>query len=323
MDAIETAAFPIVLLVTGGLALWWGGDKLVDHAARLARSYRVPKHLVGAIILGFGTSLPELLVCLRAVVTDDPGIAIGNVVGSNIANVGLILGVAAVISPIVVERKLIAVDLPLGLLGAGGLALWIVAFDGAVTPGVGLALLAAFALYFAFSVGAARAHRRTSTEEVPERRLLVDGGWIVAGLVMVAVGAVAFVAGGKQAAELLGVPQEVIGLSVVALGTSLPELVTTVAAARHGHPELAVGNVAGSNLFNLLFVLGTTASLGTIPISPAVGTDLLVATAMALLALPILARARSIPRYHGVLLLLIYTSYMAWLFLQGRAAPVA
>ncbi len=304
----------------GGALLWWGGDKLVGHAAHLARSCRVPKHVVGAVILGFCTSLPELLVCLFAAHSGNPGVAIGNVVGSNIANVGLILGVAAVMAPVVVERKLVRMDLPVALL-AGILIVFAFFPDGGELGRLGgVLLLAVFAGYLTLSLVSARRFRRSTRDDVvADPRIGHDIVWVVLSLVAVAGGARLFVDGATGVAEAFRVPAEVIGLSLVALGTSLPELVTTVQAARQGHPELAVGNVAGSNVFNLFLVLGVTGTAYPIPVSADMSIDVIVMVGFAALAFPILGRDLRIPRYHGVVLLLLYGSYMAWLFLSGRA----
>jgi len=317
---LQTHVLPPLMLLAGGVLLWVGGDKLVEHAAHLARSFRVPKHVVGAVVLGFGTSLPELLVCLSAAFTGRPGIAMGNVVGSNIANVGLILGLAAVMAPVVVEPKLMRLDLPLALLGGVALAFVFHPDGGELGRTAGLALLAGFALYLWLSLSAARAHRRATQDEAPppERNTGRDAAWVVGGLVLVAVGAQLFVEGAVGVADLLGVPPEVVGLSLVAVGTSLPELVTTVQAARQGHPELAVGNVAGSNVFNLFLVLGATGTVAPLRVSADMASDAIVMSAFGLLAFPILGRFVRVPRAQGVLLLVLYGGYVTWLFVQGR-----
>ncbi len=309
-----------VLLLLGGVALWWGGDKLVASAAGVSRALRVPEHIIGAVVLGFGTSLPELLVCLSAALRGDPGIAIGNVVGSNIANVGLILGVAAVLAPVLVERKLRVVDLPLGLVVALGLFLWFRPDGGGLGGWAWAVLLAAFVAYLLTSLRAARAGRRATPREDGVRAPVgAAARWLLVGLVFVALGAEVFVDGATGTAAILNVPNEVIGLSLVALGTSLPELVTTVAAARQGHPELAVGNVAGSNVFNLLFVLGTTSAVANVPISARMTTDLAIMTGFAVLAFPFFWKKHRLGRTQGTVLLCLYAGYITWLFLQGRA----
>ena len=316
---LETYLLPFAMVLGGGALLWWGGDKLVEHAAQLAKSFRVPKHVVGAVILGFGTSLPELLVCVMAAHAGEPGIAMGNVVGSNIANVGLILGVAAVMAPVLVEPKLLRLDLPTALLASIGVAVAFYPDGGELGRLAGAAFLAVFAVYLTVSLVAARQHRRATRDEPPpERHPGRDAAWILVALGLVAGGARLFVVGATGVAEALGVPAEVIGLSLVAVGTSLPELVTTLQAARQGHPELAIGNVAGSNVFNLLLVLGATGVVHPIPVSGRMSTDTFVMVGFAVLAFPLLGRGVRIPRLHGVLLLGLYAGYMAWLFAAGR-----
>lgn len=317
---VQTHVLPPLMLLVGGALLWFGGDKLVEHAAHLARSFRVPKHVVGAVVLGFGTSLPELLVCLSAAFTGRPGIAMGNVVGSNTANVGLILGLAAAMAPVVVEPKLMRLDLPLALLGGVVLAVAFHPDGGELGRVAGTLLLAGFAVYLWLSLTAARAHRRATQDEAPppERSTGRDVAWVLGGLALVAAGAHVFVEGAVGVADLLGVPPEVVGLSLVAVGTSLPELVTTVQAARQGHPELAVGNVAGSNVFNLFLVLGATGTVAPLRVSADMASDTIVMSVFGLLAFPLFGRFVRIPRLHGALLLLLYGAYVTWLFVQGR-----
>ncbi len=316
----ETHVLPPLLLLVGGVLLWWGGDRLVQHAAHLAASFRVPKHVVGAVVLGFGTSIPELLVCLAAAFTDEPGIAVGNVVGSNAANVGLILGLGAVMAPTAVEPRLARLDLPLVLVAGGVLSVLLLPDGGELGAVAGGVLLAVFAGYLALSLRLAAEHRRrTRDEPLPPRRTGRDVAWIAAGLVVLAVGAHWFVQGAVGVAALLRVPSEIVGLSLVAVGTSLPELVTTVQAARQGHPELAVGNVAGSNVFNLFLVLGATTTLRATPVSHDMALATAAMTVFAFLALPLWGRGESrIPRAHGVVLLVAYAGYVGWLFLAGH-----
>lgn len=319
VEFFDVHVLPFLLLLIGGWGLAYGGDKLVEHAAHLARSFRVPQHIVGAVVLGFGTSAPEAVVCLTASITGRPELAIGTVVGSNIANIGLILGTAALLSPFVVERKLLVVDLPLGL-GAGiGLAVWIATGADAITRGFGAALALLFLGYMGLSLYQARlAQQQTTDVDAPERTPLRDVTWIVVALCIVIVGANVFVAGAEAAAINLGVPKEVVGLTIMAFGTSLPELVTTVAAARQGHAELAVGNVAGSNIFNLLFVLGGGALFGEIAVSPSFLRDMWVMVGFAVLAFPLLQRHARFGRRQGVLLVALYLGYVGYLYVTGQ-----
>ncbi|MHC4342111.1 MAG: calcium/sodium antiporter [Planctomycetota bacterium] len=299
---------PLVYFAGGMVLLVFAGERLVRHAAHLAVSYRMPKTVVGAVILGFGTSLPELFVSVTAALEGSPGIAIGNVVGSNIANVGLILGTGAFLVTLRVERSIIRTDLPLGVLAALFLILFI-GPRGEVERLTGLLLLAVFAAYLWLSMRRTRKYRaeQEPEEEVAGRTLGKDLFFIFVGLVGIGLGAHLLVDGAAEVARLLGVSERVIGVTMVALGTSLPELAALVAAARKGEADLAVGNVAGSNLFNLLFVLGVTAVIHPVPVSQLmVDRDFVVLAVFAILAFPLLAKGRRIRRTQGLIMLAAY-----------------
>ena len=223
------------------------------------------------------------------------------------------------ISPIVVEQKIKRLDLPVALLAGIGLSVLLFPGGGEIGRGVGGILLTTFAGYLAISLWAARAHRkRTNRDEHAGRPIGPDVFWIAVGLVLVALGASAFVEGAKGAAGQLGVPSEVIALTAVAFGTSVPELVTTIQSARQGHPELAVGNVAGSNVFNLMLVLGISSVAKPIDASAAMGTDVLVMTGFAVLAFPIFGRFVRIPRWQGWMMVTLCAVYWVWVFASGR-----
>ncbi len=313
LDAFFGLPAPL-LLVIGGALLWRCSDWAVDHSVHLARSLRVSSAVVGAVILGFGTSLPELLVSLSAAFEGSPAIAFGNVVGSNVANVGLILGVGGIMAPLLVDRTLVRMHLPFGAVAA--ILVTGMAWDLEISRFEGILLLAGFGAYLALSLRLARSGTETDADEPPpERRLGVDLAWTAAGLAGITLGARVFVRGAVGTADLLGVPEDVIAVSMVAFGTSVPELVTTVQAARKGYGELAVGNVAGSNVFNLLLVLGTASTLMPIPVSESLST--MHAPAMcviALLAFPLLGDHRSLGRGHGLALLGLYVAYIVYAF---------
>ncbi len=323
--AFETHILPWIFTLAGGWLLLWGGDRCVDHAVHLARSLRCPKALVGAVVLGFGTSLPELVFSLTAAWHGKPDLAVGNVVGSNIANVGLILGIAALLRPVHVSRILLRTDMPLGAGLSILAALWMTTHTTVGRP-TGLFLLAAFVVYLALAIRAARAERTLPEEEaeldVVARSPLRDAGWIAIGLVAVIGGAELFVRGAVGVAELWEVPEDVIALTLVAFGTSLPELATTIQAARQGHSELAVGNVAGSNLFNLLLVLGAAATATELHVSEFMQTRGFPAMAIfAILAFPLLrgagrdeSGAPRLTRGQGIVMLSLYLAYIVFSF---------
>ena len=304
--------------VVGGIVLLFlGGDRLVAHAAHFATAHRVPKTVVGAVIIGFGTSLPELVVSLDAAMRGSPQIAIGNVVGSNIANIGLILGLGALLVTFRMQRRVIRWDLPFGVLAI--LILMVaVGQSGEVSKGDGLVLLGAFVVYLMGSFLFTRKAR--AEESAPEhddaKRTGRDLLWIAFGIVAIAGGAKLLVWGAEELAELLGVSQLVIGLTVVALGTSLPELAALLAAVRRREGDLALGNIAGSNLFNILFILGITAVVRPpIPVrDEMVQRDFPVAAILSLLAFPFLWRARRVGRWQGLALLACYAGYIFWVW---------
>lgn len=317
---------PLVAFLGGLVLLVKGGDVLVKQAAHLAQSYRVPKTVVGAIVIGFGTSLPELFVSVDAALSGAPGLALGNVIGSNIANVGLILGLGAFLVSLHVERTVIRMDLPLGVLAVLFLLL-VAAPVQELRTWMGVALLAGFALYLALSLRTTKVFRSgpegrslyTASGEPVRKRIFHDAAWIVAGLVAITAGAELLVMGAMRIAEMLQVDDRVIGISLVAFGTSLPELSAMFAAARKGEADLAVGNIAGSNLFNLLFVLGTTVCVKNIELSEiTILRDLPVLALFSVLAFPLLAPERRIRKWQGLILLTCYAGYIAATWLTAR-----
>ena len=305
---------PLVGLGIGLLLLVTGGDLLVARCAHLARSFAVPSAIVGAVVIGFGTSLPELMVSMTAALGGSPGIALGNVVGSNIANVGLILGLGAVLGTLHVQRSIIRSDLPLGVLAALLCILWL-GPAGEVGRTGGIVLLAVFLLYVAIHVRATRAHQAGDDgSDWIAWHPVKDTLGMLGGLVAILVGARLLVGGAVDVARMLDVDEDVIGLTLVAVGTSLPELAAIIAAVRRNQTDLAVGNVVGSNLFNLLFVLGSTAVVSPIPVPERMGTDFVVLAAFSVLAFPLLSRARRIGRLQGLIMIASYFAYMGWLW---------
>jgi len=308
---------PIVAVVVGLFLLVQGGDLLVARCVHLARCFSVPKAIVGAVIIGFGTSLPELFVSLTASLEGSPGIAIGNVVGSNIANVGLILGLGAALATLHVQRSITRSDLPLGVLAALFLLLW-VGPRNEVSRTAGIVLLAVFVLYLFAHVRETRRHQREAeANDEHTWRPGWDSLGILGGLVAIVLGAELLVSGATEIASSMGVSEELIGLTLVAVGTSLPELAAILAAVRHKELDLAVGNVAGSNLFNLLFVLGVTATTRSVPVTEKMAEfDFGVLAVFSVLAFPLFSRARRIGRSQGVLMLAAYGGYIVYSYLR-------
>jgi cation:H+ antiporter len=314
-----------VLLLVGLVLLVAGADLLVRGASRLALGLRISPLFVGLTIVAFGTSAPELAVSVGAALTDRPDIAIGNVVGSNIFNVLLILGLSAMLAPLAVAARLVRIDVPVMI--AVSLALAAMTVDGSVDRGDGVVLLASFALYLAYL---ARSGRDEIVEEVggaaPETRALSfrpvarDAGLIALGLVLLVVGSRLLVSTASAIAVALGVSELMIGLTIVAAGTSLPELATSVVAAARGERDIAVGNVVGSNIFNILAILGVAAVIapaGLVASPAAVTFDIPVMLVVALACLPVFFFGGSIARWEGAIFVLYYLAYICYLALDA------
>ncbi len=306
-------------LAAGILLLYLGAEWLVKGAAGLGRAMRVRPLIIGLTVVAYGTSMPEFVVSTAATLRGSTGLALGNVVGSNIANFGLILGTTAFIRPLMVEGGLIRRELPLILLTS--LALPILLADSVVSRLEGGLLLAGAA---GFTWLAARSALPARTEMAAmetdaEAAGAPSGGGLrrlaliaAAGLALLAVGGEAFVSGASGLAIRFGISERVVGLTVAAVGTSAPELAASIVAALRGHASIAVGNVLGSNIFNILFVLGAVAAIHPIAGSlAAFGFDLAVMAAISLIVCLLLRRPRLLRRWEGVLLLGLYFAYLA------------
>ena len=320
-----------LLSVAAGLMILVGGaDVFVRGASALARSLGVSPLAIGLTVVAFGTSAPELAVNLSAALGGRTGVAFGNVAGSNIANVGLILGISALVKPLAVHLSVISREIPMMTLAA--IVVLVLAADRALAFGAGAAedvvgradgivLLLVFGVFLYYTASDALCHRsatllapavETVVPTLPPpstgRGLLLT----IVGLVGVVLGGMLTVDGAVKVATTFGVPQVVIGLTLVAVGTSLPELATSIVAARNGQSDMAVGNVVGSNIFNSLFVLGTTATTSPVPVPAGGIVDLLVAAGLSLALLPIALRQRKITRAEGAALLAAYLAYTGW-----------
>jgi len=308
--------------LAGGLALLMvAASGLVRGASALALRFGLSPLVVGLTVVAFGTSAPELVVSVQAALAGAGGIAVGNVVGSNIANVGLILGVAALVRPLATERSVLRRDLP-ALLGATALSV-VLLLDREVVLWEGLVLAALLVGYLTWSIVAARREGIAPEAGLPvspeESTSGARGGvwrdalFVLLGLGGLVVGADLFVGAATALAEAAGVSNAVIGLTVVALGTSLPELATSVVAAWKGEGAMAVGNVIGSNLFNLLGILGVAALVRPLAAPGLQTLDLAVMAALALMLLPMMLSGRRLVRAEAIVLLAGYGAYMMYL----------
>ena len=316
----------VMLLLLGLALLLVGAEMLVRGASRLALATGMSPLVIGLTVVAFGTSTPELAVSIGAANSGAPDIALGNVVGSNITNVLLILGVSALIAPLIVARQLIRVDVPI-MLGVSVLAL-VLALDGGIGRVDGAILAALLVGYTLLQVRLGRsdpAAGDTALDTVNgpprgTRAWVMNVALVGGGLALLILGANWLVDSATLIAREFGLSELVIGLTVVAVGTSMPEIATSIIATLRGQRDLAVGNVVGSNIFNLLGVLGLAAVISPtgIPVSPAaVNFDIPVMIATAVACLPIFFTGHSIQRWEGAVFLGYYVAYTAYLLLDA------
>ena len=297
-----------LLFVLGLLGLFFGGDWLVKGASGIARAFAVPPLVIGLTIVGFGTSTPELLVSVQAALGGVPGIAIGNVVGSNTANLLLILGVTAAFGAIAARWSELRTDLT-WMLGSSAVLLPLFVM-GVVPRWAGAVLFAGIVAYILLSLRRVGSH--VDEDDSPLLPVWKSAVLTLVGLVAVMVGARLLVDSATEIARWLGVSEAVIGLTIVAVGTSLPELATSVAAALKGQRDIALGNVIGSNIFNVLSILGITALVVPIPVEarfPLLDVPLMLGVSVLVVAL--VAWKNAIPRWAGFGFLGLYAAYIA------------
>ncbi len=317
-----------LLLLAGLAVLLIGADLLVRGASRLALRFGISPLVIGLTVVAFGTSSPELAVGVQSGLSGQSDIALGNVVGSNIFNVLAVLGLSALIAPLVVQQQLVRFEVPL-IVGLSGLIL-LMAKDGRVGPFDGLLLVSGLAAYTVFVIRQARREAPVVQAEYAKEFGDAPSGWmtrlpvqialLLVGLGLLVLGATWLVDGAVAIARALEISEAVIGLTIVAAGTSFPELATSVVAAVRGERDIAVGNVVGSSVFNLLGILGVSAlaTPGGLPVAPGlVYFDIPVMIAVAFACLPIFASGNRIARWEGALFLAYYAAYIAYLVLAA------
>ncbi|MGY6696309.1 MAG: calcium/sodium antiporter [Roseinatronobacter sp.] len=308
----------LLQVAVGLVILLFAGDVLVRGAVNLALRLGIPAMMVGMTVVAFGTSAPELLVSVQAVLSGAAGLALGNVVGSNIANILLVMGAPALIAPVMLARD----DLRDFLIMIAATLLFVaLSYTGVIGTWQALVLLAAFALFMGDAIVRGRRARVDPTQldgADPNLRGGRIAAYLALGLIGLPLGAQLLVAGAVDIAATLGVSDVVIGLTIVAVGTSLPELATTFMAAMRREGGVALGNILGSNIFNLLFILGVAGLFGPMPVSEGMlRLDLWVMLGAALLLAPFIWTARPIGRAFGCGLLLAYAAYLWALFQNG------
>lgn len=311
------------LYIAGGfLLLFAGGESLLRGSVALAERFKLSKLLIGMVIVGFGTSLPELIVSVTAATGGVPDLALGNVVGSNIANVLLILGVSAAITPVACGQREVSRD-TLAVLAAS-LIVAACSFLGAVPWYIGVGMLFALGFYLFYAYRTERTNllkemrfREHVEEDVGTPSLSLTAAIIACafGLFCLPVGADFLVEGSTSIATRLGIPDAVIGLTIVAVGTSLPELATAFVAAYRGHSDVVIGNIVGSNLFNILGVLGATSVVAPIPMEGRIAsTDIWLMLGVAGLMFVAARTGRVISRVEGSLFLVLFAAYVTWAY---------
>lgn len=317
----------LLLLVAGFAALMKGADLFVDGSSALAGNFKISKVIIGLTIVAMGTSAPELAVSTSAALQESNEIALSNVVGSNIFNLLFVLGICAIIYPVPVDKMILKRDIPISIVITVLLLLMTssgVLFNkdflqfkmndiaGDVSRLTGIILLVVFFCYIFYLI--TDATRKRTEEEEPEENIPL---WkcsvlILFGLVLIIGGGQAVVYGAKAVAQVFGMSETLIGLTIVAVGTSLPELVTSVVAARKGETGLAVGNVVGSNIFNILFILGISSTIHPIGVNAASVYDVIILIGVSILVFLFSMKGKVINRIEGIIMLLIYAADMVF-----------
>ena len=302
----------IIAIIIGIALVLWGADRLTDGAVAVAQRMGIPQIVIGLTIVAFGTSMPEFCSSLVSALNHQPGMAVGNVVGSNIFNALLIVGAAAIVAPITILPSTVKKDIPFALISSV-LLVMLCGFDGKIQWYDAVIMLVFFIIFMYMTLKEAKSGKIQEEESETKKKpmgKLMSIVWIVVGLACLIGGSTIFVNGASSLAATLGVDPAIIGLTIVAMGTSLPELATSVVSASKGNSGIAIGNVLGSNVFNILFILGVTGVIYPLDIQGITTLDLSVMViAMILLWLFSYTKLR-IERWEGVVLVLIFAAYM-------------
>lgn len=301
-----------ILMIIGGIVVvLWGADRLTDGAVGIAERLRMPQIVIGLTIVAVGTSMPEFCVSLVSALKGTPDLAVGNVVGSNVFNALLIVGITAMVAPMTILKTTVRKDIPFAIIASVTMAFMCI--DGNISR---IDAIVLFALFFYFMVVTVRGAKVSESEETPQKAPM--GVWkaiglIVLGLACLVGGSNVFVTGATDVAQSLGVSQAVIGLTVVAMGTSLPELATSVVSARKGNSGIAIGNVLGSNVFNILMILGITGIISPMNIQGITLADLFMMTGSVMLLWLFSFTKLTIERWEGAVLTVIFIGYISYL----------
>ena len=314
-----------ILLLIGFVILVKGADLFVDGSSSLAKNFKVPPLMIGLTIVAFGTSAPEAAVSVSAALNQQNDIVLGNVFGSNIFNLLVVIGISALIAPIKSNKSIVKKEFPFSMLTC--LVLFALGLDivlggatgNVISRGDGLILLLFFVIFLYSTITFALSNKTEATDDDSEIKKMSTGKAVilsVIGITGVILGGQLVVNNAVSIAEGFGVSQMVIGLTIVAIGTSLPELITSIVAAKKGESDLALGNVIGSNIFNTLFVIGVSSSITPISISNDAITDLIILTVLSLVTYFFTVSKKHISRLEGGILVAIYLGYMAYILVR-------
>jgi len=308
----------VILLLLGLILLFIGAEGLIRGSSALALRFGISPLVVGLTVVAFGTSSPELVVSINSSLEGNGGIALGNIIGSNICNIALILGTSALIKPLIVQAQVVKREIPIMI--AVSILLFILSLNNEISRLEGLIFFAGIIVYIIISIYLSKKEKNSEVKKEFEknitkqtRKLWKSVVFVIAGLGLLAVGAKIFVDGAVVAAERMGVSQVVIGLTIVAIGTSLPELITSVVAAFKNEADIAIGNIVGSNVFNILSILGVTAIINPVSTSDAGLIDFSLMLLTAILLLPLSWSGYKLSRWEGGFFFAGYVIYMLYL----------
>jgi cation:H+ antiporter len=301
-----------LFLVLGLIILLAGGKYLVDGASGIAARFGLSPGLIGLTVVAFGTSAPELLVSVNAALKGNSEIAIGNVVGSNIANISLVLGISAVLYPIVIYKSVLKLDYLATLLSS--ILFFVLAFNGVISrvEGVGLFILMLLLNWYFFRKISPTEEKETSEEEIQKKKpISISFIFLVFGILGLYFGSDMFVDSAVEISKIFGVSERIVGITVIAIGTSLPEMVTSVIAALKKETDIAIGNILGSNIMNILAIIGITSIIRPIPVAEIfLSQDFIWMLGITVLLFPLLRSKLRISRWEGMILLLVYGAYI-------------
>ena len=303
--------FDILLIIAGVALVLYGADRLTEGASALARRMNVPEIIIGLTIVAAGTSAPELFVSMVSALKGTPDMAIGNVVGSNTMNAMLIVGCAAMVAPMTISKSTVRKDIPFSVFAS--VLLVLLSLNSFLGRLDGIFLLAGFALFMYYTLSQAKVGETASVSEVKSVKPWLSAFFVLLGLALLVIGSNIFVDSASRVAYSLGISEGVVGLTIVAGGTSLPELATSVVAARKGQSAIAIGNVIGSNVFNILLILGLTATISPMQIQGVTLVDMGMMLGSVSLVWLFSYTRYTVERWEGALLVIGYLVYLGWL----------